>query len=113
MAIIKNKSVQLGIDLPDAVLEYIAENITANVRQLEGAVQKLLALQSLMGDNYQRGLRLQGRHRRRTRSDGALPPLRLPYHRGGLQIFTVWRRRPCAASSATARRRLRGRWPCT
>lgn len=51
LAIIKNKSVQLGLDLPDAVLEYIAENITANVRQLEGAVQKLLALQSLMGDN--------------------------------------------------------------
>ena len=51
MAIIKNKAIHLGISLPDGVIQYIAENVTANVRQLEGTVNKLLAYQQLLGDN--------------------------------------------------------------
>ncbi len=51
MAIIKNKCIQRGIDLPDFLLQLIAENITANVRQLEGIINKILAYQQLMGDN--------------------------------------------------------------
>ena len=46
---IKNKSSHRGMDLPDPVLSYIAENITANVRQIEGTVNKILAFQELMG----------------------------------------------------------------
>ena len=38
VAIIKNKAIQRGMNLPDPVLQYIAENITANVRQIEGTV---------------------------------------------------------------------------
>ena len=50
MAIIKNKAIARGIDIPDPVLNYVAENITANVRQIEGVVNKILALQELMGE---------------------------------------------------------------
>jgi chromosomal replication initiator protein len=33
------------------VLQYIAENITANVRQIEGTVNKIMALRELEGNN--------------------------------------------------------------
>ncbi len=49
MAIIKNKSISLGLDLPDEVCDYIAENITSNVRQIEGTVKKILAYHDLTG----------------------------------------------------------------
>ena len=49
MAILKNKSLERGIALPDPVLSYVAENITANVRQIEGVVNKIMAFQELMG----------------------------------------------------------------
>ena len=51
MAIIKNKILRLGLTLPDGVIQYIAENVTANVRQLEGTVNKLMAYQQLLGDS--------------------------------------------------------------
>lgn len=51
MAIIKNKAIRRGLQLPDAVLQYIANNITSNVRQIEGTVNKILAFQELMGAN--------------------------------------------------------------
>ena len=50
VAIIKNKAIQRGMNLPAPVLQYIAENITANVRQIEGTVNKILAFQELMGE---------------------------------------------------------------
>lgn len=49
MAILKNKSLERGIVLPEPVLSYVAENITANVRQIEGVVNKIMAFQELMG----------------------------------------------------------------
>jgi len=51
MAIIKNKSIRQGMSLPDPVLRYIADNITSNVRQLEGTLNKLLAFHELMGED--------------------------------------------------------------
>jgi chromosomal replication initiator protein len=51
MAIIKNKAQQLGIILPEDIMVYIAENITSNVRQIEGAVKKIMAYRDLMGSN--------------------------------------------------------------
>ena len=48
MAITRNKAMQLGMVLPDDVVEYIGENITSNVRQIEGVVHKLTAYQNLM-----------------------------------------------------------------
>ncbi len=62
VAIIKNKAVARGVQLPDSVLQYVAENITANVRQIEGTVSKLVAMHELEGthinvDNVIRALR--------------------------------------------------------
>ena len=51
MAIIKNKCIRRGIDLPDFLLQLIAENITANVRQLEGTVNKINAYKELLGND--------------------------------------------------------------
>ena len=43
MAIIKNKAESLALDLSDEVCNYIANNVTNNVRQIEGTVKKLRA----------------------------------------------------------------------
>lgn len=51
MAIIKNKAIRMGVELPEAVLQYVAENITANVRQIEGTVNKIMALRDLEGSD--------------------------------------------------------------
>ena len=48
-AILRRKADMLGITLPDDVVEYVASNLTANVRQLEGAVKKLYANSMLSG----------------------------------------------------------------
>lgn len=50
MAILKNKSIERGIALPDPVLSYVAENITSSVRQIEGVVNKIMAMQEIMGE---------------------------------------------------------------
>ena len=47
MAILKNKARTLGLDLGDDVCNYIAINITNNVRQIEGVVKKLMAYRDL------------------------------------------------------------------
>ena len=47
MAILKNKAHSLGLDLSDDVCNYIAINITNNVRQIEGTVNKILAYRDL------------------------------------------------------------------
>ena len=47
MAIIQNKARQLGLELSDDVCNYIAINITNNVRQIEGTVKKILAYRDL------------------------------------------------------------------
>ncbi len=47
-AIVRNKSTKLGLILPNDVVNYVAENMTSNVRQLEGAVLKIRAQRDLM-----------------------------------------------------------------
>ena len=47
MAILKNKAQSLGLDLSDDVCNYIAINVTNNVRQIEGTVKKILAYRDL------------------------------------------------------------------
>ena len=46
-AIILSKLHQSGVNLDEAVIEFIATNVTENVRELEGCIVKLLAAQSL------------------------------------------------------------------
>lgn len=48
-AITKNKAMSLALTLPDDVCDYIAENITNNVRQIEGTVKKIKAYHDLTG----------------------------------------------------------------
>ncbi|MBQ7345508.1 MAG: chromosomal replication initiator protein DnaA [Oscillospiraceae bacterium] len=47
MAIIQNKANSLGLELPADVCDYIATNVTNNVRQIEGTVKKILAYRDL------------------------------------------------------------------
>ena len=47
MAIIKTKAVSLGLELNDEVCNYIAVNVTNNVRQIEGTVKKIMAYRDL------------------------------------------------------------------
>ena len=49
-AIIRTKAAQFGMVLSEEVVQYIAENITSNVRQIEGVVNKIMAFQELMGE---------------------------------------------------------------
>lgn len=51
MAIIRNKAGQLGMLLSDEVVAYIAENITANIRQIEGVVKRLTAYREILDDS--------------------------------------------------------------
>ncbi|MBE6739533.1 MAG: chromosomal replication initiator protein DnaA [Ruminococcaceae bacterium] len=44
VGIIKNKQQQLGIEIPENIIYYIAEHIQDNTRQLEGVVKKIQAL---------------------------------------------------------------------
>ncbi len=49
MAILKNKAKSLNLKLSDDVCNYIAVNITNNVRQIEGTVKKIMAYHNLTG----------------------------------------------------------------
>ena len=51
LAIVKNKAALLGMELPDKISAYIAENVTANVRQLEGTINKIMAYKDLLGND--------------------------------------------------------------
>lgn len=49
IAIIKKKAEQVNISIPDDGLTFLAENLRSNIRQLEGAIKKLAALNFLSG----------------------------------------------------------------
>ena len=51
IAIIRNKAGQLGLILSDQVVQYIGENVTNNIRQLEGVVKRLTAYRELEDDS--------------------------------------------------------------
>ena len=50
VAIVKNKAALLGMELPDKIVFTIAEKVTANVRQLEGTINKIMAFKDLLGN---------------------------------------------------------------
>ncbi len=50
MAIIKSKAMDSGLSLTDSMIDYLAETITNNIRQLEGAVNKIAAQSRLAGE---------------------------------------------------------------
>ena len=51
MAILRKKAESDNFDIDDEVLNYIANNIKSNVRELEGALNKLLAYNNLCHEN--------------------------------------------------------------
>ena len=51
MAIIKNKSQYFNLELSNEIVDYIADKIKNNVRQLEGAVKNINALCQMYGSN--------------------------------------------------------------
>lgn len=48
-AILKKKAEQVNIVIPDDALQFLAENLRSNIRQIEGAIKKLAALNFLSG----------------------------------------------------------------
>ena len=50
MAITRNKAAQLGLLLSDEAVAYIAENITSNIRRLEGVIKKLTAYKEILNE---------------------------------------------------------------
>lgn len=73
IAIIRDKAVQMGVELPDDVSNYIAENIQANIRQLEGAVKKIKAMHELMGERITVSLAENAIDALRTENPGLNP----------------------------------------
>ncbi|MFQ5863738.1 MAG: chromosomal replication initiator protein DnaA [bacterium] len=47
IAILQQKADENGIDMPGEIIEFIAINVTSNIRELEGALIRLLAFSSL------------------------------------------------------------------
>ncbi len=50
MAITRNKASQLGLILSDEAVAFIAENITANIRQIEGVIKRLTAYKEILNE---------------------------------------------------------------
>ena len=48
MAIVLSKAESQGIELPSEVIEYVAKQVQSNIRELEGALNKVLALARMM-----------------------------------------------------------------
>lgn len=56
IAILQKKAEENGIELPSEVIDFIAANVTSNIRELEGSLIRLLALSSLNGQDIDLGL---------------------------------------------------------
>ncbi len=50
IGILNNKAKQLGIELPQKVAEFLAQKITSNIRELEGALRRVIAHSQLLSD---------------------------------------------------------------
>ena len=50
IAILKKKAEQINLEIPDDVLNFLAENLRSNIRQIEGAIKKLGALSFITGN---------------------------------------------------------------
>ena len=73
IAIIKSKAEQYGYTLPSDVMDTIANGIQSNVRQLEGAVQKIKAMHELMNKEITIELALKAIEEVKTERPGLNP----------------------------------------
>ena len=98
VAILRKKADDDGLTIDDEVIEFIAHSCTASVRELEGAVIKLLAYSSLTHQEITPSLArtaLQGVLRRGNQQEG---PILAPERIRSL-VASRWRVRPEALSS--------------
>ncbi len=51
VAIIENKRSKLGIEISPEVVEYLAQNVTNNIRELEGALTQIVSMSKLLGQS--------------------------------------------------------------
>ena len=49
IAILKNKLYKDGIEIPNDVIEYLAYSISSNIRELEGALNKVFTFSNILG----------------------------------------------------------------
>jgi chromosomal replication initiator protein len=49
LGILQSKAEPMGVEMPPKVLEFLAHKITSNVRELEGALNRIVAYSSLVG----------------------------------------------------------------
>ncbi len=49
LGILQSKAEQIGVDMPRKIMEFLAHKITANVRELEGALNRVVAHAQLVG----------------------------------------------------------------
>jgi chromosomal replication initiator protein len=75
MAILEKKAQEKNITLSAKVTEYIAKIIEDNIRELEGAVQKIALYQSMFGDNisYEEIEKMLGKDKRSRRQKIKVP----------------------------------------
>lgn len=59
-AVLRRRAAKLNADIPEAAIACIAENFLANIRELEGALLKIVALAQLTGQPVTRALAEQG-----------------------------------------------------
>ncbi len=57
--ILRRRAAQMNRQIPKAVIEYIAENLETNVRELEGALLKLAAFSNVIGQSVSMGMARQ------------------------------------------------------
>ncbi len=51
IGILNKKAQQLGVELPTQVAEFLAQKITSNIRELEGALRRIVAHSQLLSDH--------------------------------------------------------------
>jgi len=51
VGILNHKAKEMGITLPDKVVEFLAQKITSNIRELEGSLRRLVAHSQLLSKN--------------------------------------------------------------
>jgi AraC-like DNA-binding protein len=68
-AIVRQRAASMAKSIPDNVIEYIAQNLKTNVRELEGALLKLIAFASLSNEKISLGMARQVLEEHISRTD--------------------------------------------
>jgi chromosomal replication initiator protein len=111
IAILRAKAEENGVPIGQDVLEFIARKVVSNIRELEGALNRIVAYASMGAMPITIDLaQASSPTCSTTPNDAASPRAHRP---GGLGV--LWCRHGYAArpESATRRSCCRARWPCT